>query len=75
MHVQMLLDLGANIVAIDLDRPAIWDRLLTLVENSCGTITFPLKEGKPQSSLGSKAELCAAAGANLLAQTPEILNW
>lgn len=73
--LKLLLELGANIVAIDLDRPGIWQRLLDLAENSCGTITFPLKEGKPQASLSTRQELCAAAGANLLAHTPEILNW
>lgn len=73
--LKLLLELGANIVAIDLDRPGIWQRLLDLAENSCGTITFPLKEGKPQASLTTRQELCAAAGANLLAHTPEILNW
>ena len=73
--LKLLLELGANIVAIDLDRPGIWQRLLDLAENSCGTITFPLKEGKPQASLSTREELCAAAGANLLAHTPEILNW
>lgn len=73
--LKLLLELGANIVAIDLDRPGIWKRLLDLAENSCGTITFPLKQGKSQASLSTRDELCAAAGANLLAHTPEILNW
>lgn len=73
--LKLLLELGANIIAIDLDRPKIWARLLALAEDSCGTMTFPLKEGKPQSSLQGRDELCAAAGANLLAHTPEIMNW
>lgn len=73
--LKLLLELGANIVAIDLDRPQIWQRLLDLAENSCGTMTFPLKEGTPQSSLPTREALCAAAGSNLLAHTPEILNW
>lgn len=73
--LKLLLDLGANIVAIDLDRPGIWQRLLSLAENSCGTMTFPLKMGQPQSALPTREALCAAAGSNLLAHTPEILNW
>ncbi|CAM9178282.1 unnamed protein product, partial [Choristocarpus tenellus] len=71
--LKLLLELGANIIAIDLDRPPIWDRLLKIAEASCGTITFPLKES--QSSLPDREALCAAAGSNLLGQTPEILNW
>lgn len=73
--LKLLLELGANVVAIDLDRPGIWQRLLGLAENSCGTMTFPLKSGMPQSGLATREALCAAAGSNLLAHTPEILNW
>ena len=39
----VLLSIGANVVAIDLDRPGIWKRLITLARESSGTITFPTK--------------------------------
>jgi hypothetical protein len=65
--------LGANIIAIDLDRAPIWKRLLTIAEQSCGTITFPLK--KPQAELKTKEELYDNAGSNLITQAPEIYNW
>lgn len=68
----MLTALGANIIALDLDRPHIWKRLIEAVENSTATITFPLK--KPQSEL-SREELYENAGCNLLTNTPEIKNW
>jgi hypothetical protein len=71
--IQVLLDLGANVIAIDLDRPHIWERLIGLARNSCGTITFPLK--KPQKELTSDKELYANAGCNLFTNTPEIANW
>lgn len=73
--LKLLLELGATIVAIDLDRPRIWKRLLNLAENSCGKIIFPLKSHKPQDMIANRDDLCAAAGANLLEHTPEILNW
>lgn len=73
--LRLLLELGANVVAIDLDRPNVWKMLFDLAENSCGAMIFPLKEGKSQASLTTREELCAAAGGNLLTQTPEILNW
>lgn len=73
--LKLLLELGATIVAIDLDRPKIWRRLLYLAENSCGKMIFPMKLGKPQADLPSRDDICAAAGANLLEHTPEILNW
>ncbi|CAN0039667.1 unnamed protein product [Discosporangium mesarthrocarpum] len=71
--LKLLLELGANIIAIDLDRPGIWDRLIKTAEKSCGTMTFPLK--KPQEGLKGRDAICQEAGANLLSQTPEILNW
>merc|ERR1712176_1503451 len=45
-----------------------------LTKASCGTMTFPLKEGCVQAAL-SDNELHAAAGCNLFTQTPEIKNW
>jgi len=69
----VLMALGANIIAVDLDRAPIWKRLLTIAEQSCGTITFPLK--KPQSEIKSKEELYDNAGSNLITQAPEIYNW
>ncbi len=40
---EFLLQFGANIVAIDLDRKNIWDRLIKIARASPGSITFPLK--------------------------------
>jgi len=69
----VLMALGANIIAVDLDRAPIWKRLLTIAEQSCGTITFPLK--KPQSEIKSKDDLYDNAGSNLITHAPEIYNW
>lgn len=68
----LLTALGANIIAVDLDRPQIWKRLIEAVENSTATLTFPLK--KPQSELSGEA-LYENAGCNLLVNAPEIKNW
>jgi len=69
----MLMALGANVIAVDLDREGIWKRLITIAQQSSGTLTFPLK--KPQSEIGSDEELYKNAGSNLITQAPEILNW
>jgi len=69
----VLMALGANIIAVDLDRAPIWKRLLTIAEASPGTITFPLK--KPQKDIKSPEELYEQAGSNLITQAPEISNW
>jgi len=70
--LQVLLAHGANVIALDLDRAPIWDRLIKLVKDSPGTLIFPLK--KPQEGL-KEHEICASAGCNLFTQTPEIKNW
>jgi len=69
----LLMALGANIIAIDLDRSGIWKRLIEIAENSPGTITFPMK--KAQSECKSNDELYENAGSNLITQAPEINNW
>ena len=40
---EILIAHGANIVAVDLDRKNIWERLLKLTRASCGRLVFPLK--------------------------------
>jgi len=62
----VLMALGANIIAVDLDRAPIWKRLLSVAEQSSGTITFPLK--KPQAEIKSKEELYEQSGSNLITQ-------
>lgn len=42
----VLLSLGANVIAVDLNRSPIWERLIGLARNSCGKMIFPLS--KPQ---------------------------
>eukprot|EP00566_Odontella_aurita_P004693 CAMPEP_0113556302 /NCGR_PEP_ID=MMETSP0015_2-20120614/17185_1 /TAXON_ID=2838 /ORGANISM="Odontella" /LENGTH=761 /DNA_ID=CAMNT_0000457651 /DNA_START=72 /DNA_END=2357 /DNA_ORIENTATION=- /assembly_acc=CAM_ASM_000160 len=69
----VLMALGANVVAIDLDRPGIWKRLIDVARKSSGTITFPLSA--EQSALKNDDELYGAAGCNLFTQTPQIRDW
>jgi Protein tyrosine phosphatase-like protein, PTPLA len=69
----VLLSLGANVIAVDLDRPFIWERLIGLARKSTGTMTFPLK--KEQTKLKTDEELFAEAGCNLFTHTPMIRDW
>ncbi|WP_339352849.1 hypothetical protein [Acinetobacter beijerinckii] len=55
----------ANIVAIDLPHPAIWEKITKVIENGNATLIAP------QMQVADKQQL----GANLLTQTPEIANW
>jgi hypothetical protein len=59
---------------VDLNREAIWKRLLGLARDSCGTMTFPLS--KKHAEIGDNIdELAKYAGCNLFTHTPEIKNW
>merc|ERR1719223_1962423 len=39
----VLMALGANVVAVDLDRSGIWNRLISIARDSAGTMTLPMK--------------------------------
>lgn len=69
----VLMALGANVIAVDLDRPFIWKRLISIAKKSSGTITFPLK--KPQGELADDDDLYASSGCNLFTDTPRIRDW
>ena len=70
---KVLMALGANIIAIDLDRPGIWKNLISTARASPGTITFPMK--KPQASCKDDDDLFSNSGSNLFTETPMIKDW
>lgn len=69
----VLMALGANVVAIDLDRPGIWKRLIGIARKSSGTLTFPMKVD--QKKCDTDDALYEASGCNLFTQTPLIRDW
>ena len=80
----LLLSLGAHVCAVDIDRPAIWQRLLAAAAASPGSMSFPLRRGSgaPPTQEAADAlvaqggeELYAACGCNLLTEAPEIRTW
>lgn len=69
----VLKELGAHIVAVDIDRPEVWKRLIDEVYyNSHASISFPMtvpytgQTGEP---------LYKACGANIIRDTPRVRNW
>mmetsp|Transcript_16015 Transcript_16015/g.33486 ORF Transcript_16015/g.33486 Transcript_16015/m.33486 type:complete len:794 (+) Transcript_16015:21-2402(+) len=70
---EVLMSLGANVIAIDLDRPQIWKRLINRAKNSSGSITFPMT--KEQSSCKNEDDMFASSGCNLFTETPIIRDW
>ena len=71
--LKVLLALGANVIAVDLDRPGIWKNLIGLVEDSSGSMTFPLNV--EASTCRTNSELAEHAGCNLFTHTPLIRDW
>lgn len=71
--LQVLLSLGANVIAVDLDRDAIWKRIIETARNSPGRLIFPVKVPPPQ--LTTDEQIFKSAGCNLFTDTPEIANW
>jgi hypothetical protein len=69
----VLMALGANVIAVDLDRPNIWKRLIDIARQSSGTITFPMK--MDPSKCKNDEEMFAQAGCNLFTDTPMIRDW
>ena len=70
---EVLMSLGANVVAIDLDRPQIWKRLIERAKNSSGSITFPMT--REQKDCVNDDEMYASSGCNLFTETPLIRDW
>merc|ERR1719454_841678 len=68
-----LMDLGANVIALDLDRPQIWERLLKDTRSRAGKLIFPVKEKIPPNA--TDEDIAKVAGCNLLTDTPEIRTW
>ncbi|HEV2756319.1 MAG TPA: hypothetical protein VG318_11160 [Actinomycetota bacterium] len=52
---------GADVVAVDLDRPTVWDRIVNVANEGSGRVRFPQRDG--------------GRGADLLADTPELAAW
>ncbi|MEX2289461.1 MAG: DUF4192 domain-containing protein [Mycobacteriales bacterium] len=68
--VEPLLRWGATVAAVDLPVRAVQDRLLTAARGSAGTLELPLPAGGSPDG-----DVAAEAGADLLAQTPEVAHW
>jgi hypothetical protein len=59
---------GANILAIDLPRAALWNHILEVTHAGSGTLHAPV-------TAGSSDDLAQSAGFDLLTMTPEARAW
>jgi hypothetical protein len=67
-----LLSWGATVAAVDLPRPALWQRLLDTARQRAGTLLMPVPPGGEQ---GSDAQLAQLAGGDLLTGVAEVSDW
>lgn len=68
-----LLRWGAHVVAVDLPDPRRWRPLLELARRSPGRLTVPVRSGVDVGA--DDGSLAAAAGADVVADAPEIAAW
>jgi hypothetical protein len=64
---------GATIAAIDLPRPAVWERLLATARAGAGRVLVPVRG--PVGDPADDAALVGAAGVDLLVDLPEAAGW
>ena len=65
--LQALLRWGATVAAVDLPRPAVWERLLATARTSAGTLLVPVSDGNGPAE--------QRAGADLVRQAPAVGDW
>lgn len=76
-----LMRWGARVAAVDLARPAIWERVLGLAADGAGTLVVPVvTSGRPtgdpaEGSGGSNGPLERSAGVDLLGDVPLVEGW
>jgi hypothetical protein len=70
--LRSLLRWGAHVVAVDLPRPEIWQRVIAVARSSSGRLTVPVPLGAEPAD---DEALAAVAGADLIRQLPELHTW
>ena len=60
----------ATVLAVDLERPALWRAIAAIVQGGNATLHVPVRAGAPRD-----AHWTEVAGADLLTQAPAITNW
>ena len=65
--LEMLSRWGANVIAVDLPRPQIWENIIGTARRGSGQLSFPVTSGS--------GALEHRAGADLMEQAPEVTAW
>jgi hypothetical protein len=72
-----LLSWGARVIAVDLPRPPIWERILDTARGSGGTLLVPVARDQPgqRESGGGSEPLAQRAGLDLTTDVPVVADW
>jgi hypothetical protein len=72
-----LLSWGARVIAVDLPRPAIWERLLDTARRSGGTLLVPIAHdnGDQRPARTSGQAIAQRAGLDLITGVPAVADW
>lgn len=74
--LEFLLARGATVVAVARPGAAKWDKLIATARGSCGTLIIPIAASVGMDvAAADDGMLAAAAGCDLLTQTPAIADW
>ena len=72
-----LLSWGARVVAVDLPRPPVWERILDTARRNAGTLLVPVAAQAPGQHPpgGSTEDLAERAGLDLTSDVPAVASW
>jgi len=72
----VLLSWGARVIAVDLPRPAIWQRLLDTARRSAGTLLVPVdRDAAGQHQSASDEAIVHSGGLDLISDVPAVADW
>jgi hypothetical protein len=76
--LRSLLRWGARVIAVDLPRPDVWERVIAVARNSAGRLTIPVPLTSSLPEIAPKdhdQDLARAAGIDIIRQLPELHTW
>ena len=66
---------GADLVAVDLPSPQLWQRLLPTIRQGAGSVTIPVRAAASLPPVDDDRLISEVAGANLLLDGPALVPW
>ena len=70
-----LLNWGAQVIGVDVPRPAIWERVLDTARRSGGTLLVPVAAQTGERPVASDEVLAQRAGLDLTGDVPAAADW